>query len=108
MVVIREHAKVRRIGNDAVFPSPRTGKPTFPRHAWDKAVKDAQIKNFRFNDLRHSAASYLAMNGASLMEIAEVAGHKTLQMVKRYSHLSDAHTRGVVAAMNRKIFGGEK
>ena len=44
------------------------------------------------------------MNGASLHEIAHVLGHKTLQMVKRYSHLSDDHTAGVVSAMNEKIF----
>jgi site-specific recombinase XerD len=45
------------------------------------------------------------MNGASLAEIAEILGHKTLQMVKRYSHLSEAHTSKVVAKMNEKIFG---
>ena len=38
-------------------------------------------------------------------EIAEVLGHKTLAMVKRYAHLSEAHTSKVVAAMNEKIFG---
>ena len=59
---------------------------------------------FRFHDLRHSAASYLAMNGATLAEIAEVLGHKTLAMVKRYSHLTEAHTAGVVARMNEAIF----
>ena len=53
----------------------------------------------------HSAASYLAMNGATLAEIAEVLGHKTLQMVKRYAHLSEAHTSKVVTSMNAKIFG---
>ena len=36
------------------------------------------------------------MNGASLLEIAEVLGHKTLQMVKRYAHLAESHTAGVV------------
>ncbi len=46
-----------------------------------------------------------AMNGASLAEIAEVLGHKTLQMVKRYAHLSESHTSKVVASMNKKIFG---
>ena len=66
---------------------------------------EAKIENFRFHDLRHSAASYLAMNGASLAEIAEVLGHKTLQMVKRYAHLSEAHTAKVVAKMNESIFG---
>ena len=69
-----------------------------------RAVK-AEIEDFRFHDLRHSAASYLAMNGASLAEIADVLGHKTLQMVKRYAHLSDQHTAGVVESMNDKIFG---
>jgi hypothetical protein len=39
------------------------------------------------------------MSGASLVEIAEVLGHKTLQMVRRYAHLSEAHTAGVVERM---------
>ena len=45
------------------------------------------------------------MNGATLAEIAEVLGHKTLAMVKRYAHLSQAHTTRVVESMNVKIFG---
>ena len=44
------------------------------------------------------------MNGASPLEIAAVLGHKTLQMVKRYAHLSENHTRDVVTKMNEKIF----
>ena len=44
------------------------------------------------------------MNGASLLEIAAVLGHKTLQMVKRYSHLSEDHTRDIVTKMNKNIF----
>lgn len=44
------------------------------------------------------------MNGASLAEIDEVLGHKILQMVKRYAHLSDAHIVDVVTRMNKKIF----
>jgi hypothetical protein len=45
------------------------------------------------------------MNGASLMEIADILGHKTLAMVKRYAHLSEAHARNVVERMNRAVFG---
>jgi integrase len=75
------------------------------RSAWDRAVIKAGLVDFRFHDLRHSCASYLAMNGASLAEIAEVLGHKTLQMVKRYAHLSEVHTASVVQNMNEKIFG---
>ena len=75
------------------------------RKPWLKALQEADIEDFRFHDLRHSAASYLAMNGATATEIADVLGHKTLQMVKRYAHLSEAHTASVVTSMNTKIFG---
>ena len=113
MDIMREHAKVRHLHTDWVFPGKlhgtrKNGKPFFPRDTWNNSLKRADIDNFRFHDLRHSAASYLAMNGASMAEIAEVLGHKTLQMVKRYAHLSEAHTTGVVASMNEKIFGQSK
>lgn len=113
--LVQEQARVRVLGCDYVFPSRKvkkdfkTGKllyrPIDIRTAWENALLKAQIEDFRFHDLRHSAASYLAMNGASLAEIAEVLGHKTLQMVKRYAHLSEAHTSSVVASMNERIFG---
>lgn len=113
---IKEAAKVRRLDTDLVFPSsnrPRHKpgqaqgpiKPVDLRSPWEIAIRKAEIEDFHFHDLRHSAASYLAMNGASLAEIAETLGHKTLQMVKRYSHLSEAHTAGVVTRMNKAIFG---
>jgi len=91
-----------------VFPSKGGAAPVDIRTPWETALRRAQIEDFRFHDLRHSTASYLAMNGASLAEIAEVLGHKTLQMVKRYAHLSDQHTAKIVASMNQKIFGDDK
>lgn len=45
------------------------------------------------------------MRGATLAEIAEALGHKTLAMVQRYAHLTDAHTRQVVERMNRAMCG---
>lgn len=101
-----EHAKTRRLDTDLLFPGKKSAhKPIDLRRPWETALEIAKIDDFRFHDLRHSAASYLAMNGASLAEIAEVLGHKTLQMVKRYAHLSESHTSKVVASMNAKIFG---
>lgn len=103
--LVQHHAKVRRIDSPFVFPS-RNGHKAFDiRRAWEATLKQANILDFCFHDLRHSAASYLAMDGASLAEIAEILRHKTLAMVKRYAHLSEAHTAGVVARMNKKIFG---
>lgn len=103
--LMQEHAKVRSLHCPYVFTSDNECRPLDIRSAWETALKNAGIEDFRFHDLRHSAASYLAMNGASLAEIAEVLGHKTLQMVKRYAHLSEAHTADVVERMNNKIFG---
>ena len=54
---------------------------------WKRALEDSEIKDFRFHDLRHSCASYLAQSGASLLEIADVLGHKQISVTKRYAHL---------------------
>lgn len=95
----------QRGGSDLVFEGPLSGKPIDIRASWGAILKKTGIKDFRFHDLRHSAASALAMNGASLAEIAEILGHKSLNMVKRYAHFSTAHTQKVVDSMNSKIFG---
>lgn len=106
LVLLQEHGKVRRLDSPLLFPSHRDPqKPIDLRKPWTIALNQTGIVDFHWHDLRHCTASYLAMNGASLAEIAEVLGHKTLQMVKRYAHLSDGHVSNVVASMNAKIFG---
>ncbi|MFL0797506.1 MAG: site-specific integrase [Cellvibrionaceae bacterium] len=103
--LIEELSKVRRLDTDLVFYSEtKPSAPVFIRTPWGKALKEADIQDFKFHDLRHTAASYLAMNGASLAEIADILGHKTLQMVKRYAHLSEQHTSKVLERMNSGIF----
>lgn len=81
-----------------VFPQP-SGLPGQYEHFdahWRAALKAAEIKDMRFHDLRHTTASMLAAQGASLLEIADVLGHKTLAMVKRYSHLVVDHKAKVI------------
>jgi site-specific recombinase XerD len=88
-----------------IFPR-RNGHPmTSFWDSWHKTRQQANLHDFRFHDLRHTFASYLAMSGANLLAIAELLGHKRLEMVKRYAHLSEAHTRSVVERMNRAVFG---
>ena len=101
--LLREHGKVRRLDTDLVFASEGHDPIWFDKF-WYRALKDAKINDFRFHDLRHTAASYLAMSGATTAEIAAVLGHRTLQMVKRYAHLSDQHTGTVIERMTRKYF----
>jgi len=71
-------------------------KPFEFRKQWIKALKEGEISEFRFHDLRHTCASYLAMNGASLLEIADVLGHKQIQMTARYSHLCIDHKQKLI------------
>lgn len=105
LALIKALGNVRRLDTDLLFPShTNPDKPVDLRAPWEHAMQKAEINDFRWHDLRHSAASYLAMNGATLAEIAEILGHKTLAMVKRYSHLSEQHTSRVVAKMNAAIF----
>jgi integrase len=99
---LRDLARVRRLGTDLVFASFR-GVAAFPRKAWERALADSKVQDFHFHDLRHTFASYLAMSGASLPELAAALGHKTLAMVQRYAHLAPAHTAGVVRRMTEKF-----
>ena len=71
---------------------------------WETALRRAGITNFCFHDLRHTAASHMVMGGASLHETAEILGHSTLQMTRRYSHLATAHLRRVVGLLD-EAFG---
>lgn len=106
--LLTQHLKIVRLDSDYVFPS-KDGKQSIDiKRPWEVAVSKAEITDFRFHDLRHSCASYLAMNGATQRDLMEVLGHKTVQMTKRYSHLSDSHVSSVIGSMNEKIFGDIK
>ena len=78
-------------GGDAALVFSSRLRPWVPfdfKCAWTIARNQAKVKNFRFHDLRHCCASALAQSGASLLEIADVLGHRQLAMTKRYSHLT--------------------
>lgn len=74
----------RPLKGGRIFPAGRTLYQAF-RHARERAG----IKNFTWHDLRHEAISRLAERGdLTLLDMAGVSGHKTLQMLKRYTHLN--------------------
>jgi len=56
-------------------------------HAFQRACKRAEIEGLRFHDLRHEATSRFFEQGLGIQEVAAITGHKTLQMLKRYTHL---------------------
>lgn len=61
------------------------------RGAFEAAVRRSGIKDFRFHDLRHSAASHMAMSGATQGELMAILGHKSPAMTRRYAHYSQSH-----------------
>ena len=69
---------------------------------WKRAVEEAELIDFRFHDLRHTTASYLAQNGATLLEIADVLGHKQIEVTKRYAHLCIEHKSSLI----NRVMGG--
>jgi integrase len=84
-----------------VFPRHDGLKPILIESAWQVAKRRAGLVDFHFHDLRHTAASYLAMSGASLLEIASILGHRNMKMVQRYSHLSTGHLAEVMKRMTQ-------
>jgi integrase len=82
-----------------VFPRRDGQKPLDCTKAWYRVRRNAGLLDFRFHDLRHTFGSYLAMSGATVREIQEALGDKTVEMAVRYTHLSTAHTASVVQRM---------
>jgi len=106
---LRKWGKVRPLdANALVFPSHVSANPSHLfeiDHAWQLIRAKAGLKDFRFHDLRHTAASYLAMSGAGLREIGDILGHKSISMTKRYSHLTEDHKHRTVSKMVHAVFG---
>ena len=90
-------------GEGWVFKGWRDDAPADLDKAWRKVREAAKLQDFRFHDLRHTTASYLTMNGASLAEVAEALGHRTLVMAKRYSHQTGEHVRSTLERMADKL-----
>lgn len=93
-VELRARKKVRKLHTDLVFASPEKplpGKEAKPRNvwqAWDVARKVADLPDFRFHDLRHSAATEMLRAGVDSRVVATVLGHRSMNMMRRYAHVA--------------------
>jgi integrase len=68
--------------------------------AFVRVCRKQQILDFRFHDSRHTAASWLRMQGADIHTVAQLLGHKHLRMAARYQHLSPAFLADAVATLD--------
>ncbi len=88
-------------GEGPIFASERGGKQLQgPRHWFEDAIVAANIKNFTWHDIRHTFASRLVMAGVDLRTVAELMGHKKIQMTMRYSHLAKAHKQDAMRRLS--------
>jgi integrase len=88
-------------GEGLVFPSPVTGTTlTNVKKAWAGILKDAQIQNFRWHDMRHDFASRLVMSGADLFRVQKLMGHSDISMTQRYAHLAPNDLQEAIAKLD--------
>jgi integrase len=97
-----------KMPEEFLFPSfdpERRHPPSMIRKAFQKALKEAKIENFKFHDLRHTCASHLAMNGATQGELMEILGHRSPAMTRRYAHFSKEHISRVLQKTSNNLIG---
>ena len=102
----RAGQKVVRLDDEGhVFRNVNGSAPFRYRRSWDTAVAAAKVEDFRVHDLRHLAASTLAMTGASQRELQEVLGHDSPAMSSRYSHFFDKNIADLGDKIADRLFG---
>jgi integrase len=87
---------------ELVFPGVDGNPIVEIKTAWGKVLKDAEINNFRWHDMRHHFASRLVMAGVDLNTVRELLGHSDLKMTLRYAHLAPEHKAAAVQKLMRK------
>ena len=80
-----------------VFPE---RNPLVLTRSFSRLVRRLALKNLTFHDLRHDAASVMAMAGVPLRTVAEILGHRDMRMTIRYAHLSPQHLRDAMRALD--------
>jgi integrase len=95
--VVEELEAIKAAPSTLLFASKRRPDQAFAfEQRWVAALRAAHIRSFRFHDLRHSCASFLAAQHATLLEIADLLGHRQISTTKRYSHLASSHRSALV------------
>ena len=83
---------------------------TFPRIVTalelNKGVKDPR-QRVTFHSLRHTFASWLALQGEPIQTISDLLGHRTIQMTMRYSHLTPDHKKAAIGRLEASIEKGK-
>jgi site-specific recombinase XerD len=90
--------KLRAITGEKEFviPDANGGAMRDTRKWFRAALREANVRNFRWHDLRHTFASRGIMDGVDLRAMQELLGHSTLAMTEKYAHHSKEHLQRAV------------
>ena len=103
-LAIMFNCMLRGLESVYVFTDPRTGEPyKSVQTSFETALKRAEIRDFRFHDLRHTFASHLVMASVDLTSRRELLGHKSLAMTIRYAHLAPGHKRRAINMLDKVL-----
>jgi integrase len=105
VVMIRE-----QVGKHPTHVFTYQGKPVIQVNtkAWRQALQRAGIEDFRWHDLRHTWASWHVQAGTPLHVLQELGGWESVEMVRRYAHLSSEHLAGYVDRLSvLRVVGDE-
>ena len=73
------------------------------RQSLSTVLKECDIKDFSFHDLRHTAASQLVMAGVDMVSVQKILGHKDPRLTLRYAHLSPGHVKDAVDVLAGRL-----
>ena len=101
--VLKARAKVRSRNTDYVFYN-GAGNRRDARNllrAFYPAMKQADVRRFRFHDLRHTFATRLVQAGADIYTVQKLGRWKTISMVQRYAHHHSESLRAGIEMLDR-------
>ncbi len=95
----------KQISKHDIYVFTYQGRPVLRanNHAWRKALNRAGIENFRFHDLRHTWASWHVQAGTPIHVLQELGGWESVEMVRRYAHLSAGHLAEYAGNVSRSL-----
>src|SRR3990167_276893 len=104
-LLLLEALKKRREGTlPYLFPGKKVGEPLKEvKKFWGTVLKQANLKNVRIHDLRHTHASHLVSSGLSLSIVGKLLGHTQASTTQRYAHLADEPLRKATDVFGKKV-----
>src|SRR6266849_3069693 len=95
--------QVESADTEYVFVNRQTGEPrTDLKRGFRTACREANLEDFHFHDLRHTAATRLGDAGVDTRRIMAILGHRCIQTSARYTHATDDGLRRAIETLAQR------